>query len=64
MCHLRNDSPDLGWSAYVVTDADRGLAETLAEEPAERAWALRREPPHPADLGGDGAESGPFARSA
>jgi len=46
MCHVWNDSPDLGWSTHVVTDGDRDLAERLADELAERAWAVRHaEPP-------------------
>lgn len=44
-CHLWNDDPDLGWSAHVVTDGDRDLAERLADELAERLWAMRNEMP-------------------
>lgn len=47
MCHLWNDSPDLGWSVHVITDNDRALADTLADELAEKAWAVRHERPPP-----------------
>jgi microcystin degradation protein MlrC len=45
MSHLWNDSPDLGWSVVVTTDDDPTLAEELAEELADRAWAVRDVPP-------------------
>ena len=35
------DVPEGGWAVAVVTDGDQSLAEMLAEELAERAWALR-----------------------
>jgi len=41
MAHVWNDSPDLGWAVHVVTDDDPALAETLADELADRAWAER-----------------------
>ena len=41
MCHIWNDSPDLGWSVYAVTDGDKALAERLADEIADLAWAAR-----------------------
>ncbi|PKN56534.1 MAG: hypothetical protein CVU56_15645 [Deltaproteobacteria bacterium HGW-Deltaproteobacteria-14] len=41
MCHLWNDHPALGWSVHVVTDGDQALAERLADELAEAAWAVR-----------------------
>jgi len=41
MCHLWNDHPRLGWSVHVVTDGDQALAERLADELAEAAWAVR-----------------------
>lgn len=41
MCHLWNDSPDLGWSVHVATDGDARLADELADELAERAWQTR-----------------------
>ncbi len=48
--HLWNDHPDLGWTTHVVTDDDPELAEQLAEELAERCWAVRHEmPPTPSD---------------
>ena len=47
MCHIWNDSPDLGWSVHVMTDNDKALADTLADELAEKAWAVRHERPPP-----------------
>jgi microcystin degradation protein MlrC len=47
MCHLFNDSPDLGWSVHVTTDDDPALAEKLADELAELAWGVREVPPPP-----------------
>ncbi len=45
-CHIWNDHPDLGWSAVVVTDGDEALADRLADELADRAWAVRHlQPP-------------------
>lgn len=41
MCHLWNDDPDLGWSTVVTTDGDPRLAGDLADELAERCWAVR-----------------------
>ncbi|MBW1879768.1 MAG: M81 family metallopeptidase [Deltaproteobacteria bacterium] len=47
MCHLWNDSPDLGWATCVVTDGAPQLGERLAEELADAAWGVRhRLPPH------------------
>lgn len=40
-CHVWNDHPDLGWSVIVLTDGDAPLAERLADELADRAWAVR-----------------------
>ncbi len=45
MCHLWNDSPDLGWATHVVTDGDQALADRLAEELADQAWAVRHKMP-------------------
>ena len=45
MCHLWNDDPDLGWSTVVTTDNEPSLAEDLADELAERCWAVRDIPP-------------------
>jgi microcystin degradation protein MlrC len=44
MCHMWNDSPDLGWSVYAVTDGDEALANALVEELADLAWAVRDAP--------------------
>ncbi len=45
MCHLWNQHPDLGWSTHVVTNDEQALAESLAEELAELAWAVRHAQP-------------------
>lgn len=45
MCHIWNDSPDLGWSVHIVTDGDPALADRLADELAQKAWAVRKLPP-------------------
>src|SRR5207248_1784865 len=37
------DIHDAGLSIYVATDRDQALADALADELAEAAWALRRE---------------------
>ncbi len=42
--HPFSDSKDLGWSVHVTTDGDQALAEQLADEVADRAWAIRAEP--------------------
>lgn len=41
-CHVWNDHPELGWSSVVVTDGDEALANRLADELAERLWAVRK----------------------
>ncbi len=45
MCHLWNNHPDLGWSVHVTTDGDQALAEQLAEEIADLAWAVKDQMP-------------------
>ena len=37
------DVPEGGWATAVVTNGDQALAEKLADELADRAWALREE---------------------
>jgi len=44
-CQLWNDAPDLGWATHVITDDDPGLAERLAEQLADAAWAVRHKLP-------------------
>ncbi len=36
------DVPEGGWAAAVVTNGDQALAETLADELADKAWDLRQ----------------------
>ncbi|MBI4818411.1 MAG: M81 family metallopeptidase [Deltaproteobacteria bacterium] len=45
MCHPWNDSPNLGWSTAAVTEGDRALAESLADELAEACWARKEKLP-------------------
>jgi len=45
MVHPWNDSPALGWSTLVVTNADQRGAEGLADELAEMCWQRRHEQP-------------------
>lgn len=45
MCHLWNDTPELGWCTYAATDGDQARAEELAEALAEKAWAVKDEMP-------------------
>jgi len=45
MCHPWNDAEDLGWSVHVITNGDPVLAGELADELADRAWAVRHVAP-------------------
>ncbi len=45
MCHPYLDHPEAGWAVNVITDNDQQLAETLADDLAERCWALRYDAP-------------------
>ncbi len=45
MCHPWNDEPRLGWSTLVSTDGEQALADDLADELAERCWAVRHQQP-------------------
>jgi microcystin degradation protein MlrC len=44
LCHPWNDHPELGWSVAVFAD-DQDLAERLADQLAEGAWATRHDAP-------------------
>jgi len=44
-CHPWNDEPRLGWSAIVSTDGEQAMANELADELADRLWAVRHEEP-------------------
>jgi len=44
MVHPFTDADDLGWAVHVCTDGDAALAESLADELADRAWAKREVP--------------------
>lgn len=41
MVHPFTDADDLGWATHVCTDGDADLANRLADELADRAWAVR-----------------------
>jgi len=44
---LWHDDPALGWTSFVMTDNDPGLAEAIADELAEMLWETRhKQPPH------------------
>jgi len=45
MVHMWLESPDAGWATVVVTDDDQAKAERLADELADRAWAVRHQLP-------------------
>lgn len=45
MVHPWNSDPRLGWSTIVTTDGEPALAEDLADELAERCWAVRHHQP-------------------
>jgi microcystin degradation protein MlrC len=42
MVHPYTNAADLGWAVHVSTDGDQRLAEELADELADRAWAVRK----------------------
>jgi microcystin degradation protein MlrC len=44
-CHLWLDHPEMGWATHVITDGEPALAEELAEELADLAWAVRHHQP-------------------
>jgi len=44
MVHPFSDADDLGWTTHVIADGDVALAERLADELAEAAWAIREHP--------------------
>jgi microcystin degradation protein MlrC len=43
ICHPFIKHRDIGWAVYVMTDNDQGLADKLADELADRCWAVRKE---------------------
>jgi microcystin degradation protein MlrC len=47
MVHPYTNADDLGWAVHVCTDGDRALASELADELADRAWAVREVPMPP-----------------
>lgn len=46
--HIWMDDEELGWSVVITTDDDQALADRLADELADRCWAIRdRQHPQP-----------------
>ncbi|MBS2014454.1 MAG: M81 family metallopeptidase [Deltaproteobacteria bacterium] len=45
--HPYTDAERIGWAVHVSTNGDRALADRLADELADRAWAMREIPPPP-----------------
>jgi microcystin degradation protein MlrC len=45
MVHMWLDDPHAGWATAVVTDDDQAKAEALAEQLADKAWAVRHQLP-------------------
>lgn len=45
MSHLWLDTPELGWAVQVTTDGDRAQADRVADELADRLWAVRHKMP-------------------
>jgi microcystin degradation protein MlrC len=45
MCHLWNDTSEMGWATVVVTDGDQALADTLVDTLSDQAWSVRDVPP-------------------
>jgi len=54
MVHIWLDDPELGWTTIAVTDGNRDLASSLAEELADLDWEVR-DVPHPPALSADEA---------
>jgi microcystin degradation protein MlrC len=54
MCHPWLDAKSVGWSTLVITDANEDRADKLAEELADRCWAVKDKLPgdffKPADV--------------
>jgi len=42
MVHPFTDAPDLGWAVHVCTDDNQALADSLADELADRVWKVRK----------------------
>lgn len=47
MVHPYTSAPDLGWAVHVCTDGDAALGAELADQLADRAWAVRDVTPPP-----------------
>ncbi len=45
MCHPFLDHPEIGWSIHIITNDNQDLAENIADELAERCWAVRKKMP-------------------
>ncbi len=64
MCHPWLDMDVVGWSTVVTTDGDRERAEKLADELAERCWAVRDRLPDTFPSAEDAIETARRARVA
>jgi microcystin degradation protein MlrC len=65
MVHPYTSAEDLGWAAHVCTDGDPALADALADELADRAWAQREvqlPPMREIDEALDEAKASPWRR--
>lgn len=54
MVHIWLDDPELGWATVAVTDGNRELAASVAEELADLNWGVR-DVPHPPQLSAEEA---------
>lgn len=64
MCHPWLDMDVVGWSTLVMTDGDAARAESLADELAERCWAVRDRLPEPFPSPSEAIETARRARIA
>ena len=66
MVHIWLDDPELGWSTVAITDGDRELAASVADELADLNWEVR-DVPHPPTLTAEeaveAARRAPLARA-
>ncbi|MFW5744184.1 MAG: M81 family metallopeptidase [Spirochaetota bacterium] len=57
MVHIWLDDPELGWTTIAVTDGNRELASSLADELADLDWEVRDVPHPPALTAREGVEA-------
>jgi len=56
MVHPYTSAENLGWAVHVTTNGDAALADQLADQLADWAWAVRREPMPPMRTVDEGLE--------